>query len=591
MWSSRLLWKLFASYALLYLLATVTLVTIVVDSQQDELIDQITSRLRSSATLVRKSVSGELPGGRTQQLQDRIRSIAEAIDTRVTLVAMNGDVLADSRFETVSQVAAMENHRNRRELIQAAEHGFGMSQRESPTLGVPMLYVALRAEQNGEPIGLVRAALPMKEVRAQVAELPRQVWLVALLMGLVVVGITVFVARRVVFPVSQLTAAAQAIAAGDYHHRIYIASKDELGTLGRSFNVMSSGLAARESQLRESRQRLETVLEGMAEGVIALDESEHIVLANAAAGRLLGIEPGDAEGRPLLEVVRNHEMHEALSEHQSESGAWRVEIALRDEESRVVSINATMISGEPSTRCILVLQDVTELRRLESLRQEFVANVSHELKTPLGSIKAYAETLLNGAIDDDQNNVRFVERIAEQAERLHELILDMLSLARIEAGKMAFDIANVPLEEIVATCFRERQALAESNGIQLETIDDASHLAVRADEEGLREILNNLVDNAIKYTPEGGTVSVAWRVEDTMAVIEVRDTGIGIPSEHLPRVFERFYRVDKARARELGGTGLGLAIVKHLAQSFGGGVAVVSQPGKGSVFAVRIPRA
>jgi two-component system phosphate regulon sensor histidine kinase PhoR len=392
-------------------------------------------------------------------------------------------------------------------------------------------------------------------------------------------------------PVATLTEAAEAIAAGDYHQHVYFDSRDELGALAASFNRMSERLDTRDTELRESSQRLTTVLEGMDEGVLSLDDRQRIVLANSAAGRLLGFSPKAAEGRPLLEVVRNHKLHSALLESQSARESRRVEIEVGESDSRVLSIYATLVPGERTTRFVLVLQDITDLRRLESMRQEFVANVSHELKTPLSSIKAYAETLSHGAINDAEHNLRFVNSIEEQAERLHQLILDLLSLARIESGQQAFDIAAVNLPSVVLACLAEHRANADSKGVQLTSAGEGDSLKVRADEEGTRQILNNLVANAINYTPEGGSVVVHWRREESKGVIEVADTGIGISPEHLPRLFERFYRVDKARSRELGGTGLGLSIVKHLTQSFGGTVEVVSQPGRGTTFTVRLPLA
>lgn len=591
MWSSRLFWKLFISYAVLNLSATVTFVVVVSGWQEDQVIEQVKQRLHDSAVLVRSDVLDLLPEGRTEQLQAHVRRLGGEVDTRITLVAMNGDVLADSKQASVGQVAEMENHKDRLELVHAATRGQGNSERTSPTLGAPMLYVAVRADKDGAPAGLVRMALPMTEVRAQVAAIRRLIWFVAVLVSLAMVALTYFVAARMVRPVSTLTHAAEAISAGDYQQRVYLKSHDEIGALATSFNRMSGKLEARESQLRESSKRLATVLEGMVEGVIALDDRERILLANAAAGRLLGFSPADVKERPLLNVVRNHALHQALAESQAAQASRRVEIELGDDDNRVLSVNATFLPEEPSTRFILVLQDVTELRRLESLRQEFVANVSHELKTPLSSIKAYAETLIGGAINDQQNNRQFVQRIDEQAGRLHELILDLLSLARIESGQQAFDIGEVSVTSVVQSCLAQYLAAADSKGINLGTSAELPDLRVRADEEGTRQILNNLIGNAVTYTPEGGEITIGWRNEDSMAVIEVRDTGIGIAAEHLPRVFERFYRVDKARSRELGGTGLGLSIVKHLAQSFGGSVDVESRAGAGSVFTVKLPRA
>jgi two-component system, OmpR family, phosphate regulon sensor histidine kinase PhoR len=589
MWSSRLFWKLFVSYAVLNLAATVTFVVIVSGWQEDQVVDQVRHRLRASAALVRSDVLELLPAGRSDPLQALVRRLGDEIDTRITLVAMDGMVLADSEHANFADVTAMENHKDRLELVQAATAGHGTSERSSPTLGEPMLYVALRADRDSKPVGFVRTALSMTKIRAQVATIQNLIWIVASSVSLAVVALTYFVAARIVRPISVLTSAAESIAAGDYRRRVFKNTTDELGTLADSFNHMSERLEAREAQLRENRERLATVLEGMVEGVIALDDRERIVLANGAAGRLLSFTPAEAEGRPLLEVVRNHSIHKAQADSQSVEGSRRIEVELGDETNRVLGVNSTFLSGESSTHCILVLQDVTDLRRLESMRQEFVANVSHELKTPLSSIKAYTETLLAGAIDDQQNNTRFVRRIEEQAERLHELILDMLSLARIESGRQAFDITSVNIRRLVESCLLECEAAADSNGIQLTTDEATPDLHVRADEEGVRQILNNLIDNAIKHTPEGGEVAVRLSQEETMVVIEVRDTGLGIAAEHLPRVFERFYRVDKARSRELGGTGLGLSIVKHLTHSFDGTVEVTSQLGKGSTFVVKLP--
>ena len=590
MWSSRLFWKLFVSYTVLNLAATVTFVVIVSGWQQDQVIEQIRQRLHDSAALIRSDLSDMMPTGRTDSLQAKVHLLGREIDTRITLVTMDGQVLADSTKVDLSAVAQMENHKDRLELVRAAAQGHGTSERVSPTIGEPMLYVALRVDRNGGPEGFVRTALPMTAVRTQVAALQRLIWLVATLVSLGVVALTYFVAARVARPVSSLTQAAEAIAAGDYRQPVYVASDDEIGTLAKSFSRMSDQLAAREAQLRESSRRLVTVLEGMVEGVIALDDRERIVLANAAAGRLLGFSPSEAEGKPLLNVARNHLIHEALAQPQNDGGTQQQEFELGGDESRVLSFNITMLSAEPSTRCILVLHDVTELRRLESLRQEFVANVSHELKTPLSSIKAYTETLLSGAIADDEHNTKFVRRIEEQAERLHELILDMLRIARIESGQQAFEIGPVNLTAMIQSCVTEHQETAAGRKILLETPEDPGEVHVNADEEGVRQILDNLVDNALNYTPEGGHVSVLGRCDGPMAIVEVRDTGIGIASELLPRVFERFFRVDKARSRELGGTGLGLSIVKHLAQSFAGEVDVESRVGEGTVFTVKLPR-
>ncbi len=590
MWSSRLFWKLFVAYAALTLVATITFVMVVSRWQEAQIVDQVNMRLSSSAVLARSDVQPLWADGATEALQSHVRQLGKAIDTRITLIASDGVVLADSDRVDLRQVAVMENHLDRHELVQAAEQGWGASARRSPTLGEPMLYYALSANgPDGAPVGFVRTALATTKVQQSVAAIERLVWLLAMFVNAGVGVITYAVVARILRPIATLTKAAEAIAAGDDDHPVAVLSRDEFGELARSFNRMQQQLRNREKELLTSSQRLTAVLEGMADGVIAVDDRDHVVLANAAAGRLLGFRPQRAAGRPLLESVRSHLLSQAVADARGVAGIRRTEIEFGDPDPRSISVSSIRLPGEPTSLVVQVFHDVTELRRLESLRQEFVANVSHELKTPLSSIKAYAETLREGAIHDANNNVRFIERIEEQSERLHQLILDLISLAKIESGQQAFDIVSVRMTEVVQSCIAACQPVADAKQVALVQQPAAKSLLVRADEEGVKQILSNLVDNAIKYTPSGGQVTISWRAEGPMAVLDVRDTGVGIAPKHLPRLFERFFRVDKARSRELGGTGLGLAIVKHLSQSFGGSVSVDSQLGRGSVFTVKLP--
>jgi len=590
-WSRLLFWKLFVLYTALNLAAIATFVVIVSGWQEDQVIDQVTQRLHDSAALLRSDLADLLPQGRTAELQRRVQALSRQIDTRITLVAMDGEVLADSEMANLAEIAEMDNHGRRPELLQATADGRGASERTSTTVHQRMLYFALRADADAVPIGLVRTSLPLTEINAEVAALRRLIWLVAGSVSLVVIVVTYFLVARLVRPLTVLTQAAEAIGAGDFEHDVHVSSRDEMGRLAQAFNRMTERLRLRQSELRESNERLAAVLGGMGEGVLAVDHRDRIVLANAAVGRLLKISPEASTGRPLLECVRNHRLYQTVVDARNAAGPVSAEIELRDAQAKVIAVNAAAVAGEDSPRVVLVLHDVTELRRLETMRQDFVANVSHELKTPLSAIKAYAETLQSGAIDDDANNLRFVRQIEEQADRLSQLVLDLISLARIESGQQAFDIVPVDLAEVVESCLAGHQAAAVAKNISLGQAAEMPVVRVLADNEGLVQILDNLIDNAIKYTPERGRVTVGWRVEGNTVFIEVRDNGIGIPPEYLPRVFERFFRVDKARSRELGGTGLGLSIVKHLAQSFGGGVHVESQPGSGSTFAVSLPRA
>jgi two-component system phosphate regulon sensor histidine kinase PhoR len=342
-------------------------------------------------------------------------------------------------------------------------------------------------------------------------------------------------------------------------------------------------------QLQESTERLETVLGSMVEGVVAVDEKQRVLFANRAARALLDMQTINPVGRPIWEVFRHPRIDEVVSTVLAGGETPALEIDLPRKHA-VVAVMASRLPGKPSSGVVLVFHNVTDLRRLENIRREFVSNVSHELKTPLTAIQAYTETLLDGALDEPEHRVRFVERIAEQANRLHALIQDLLRLARIESGENVFDVRAVLLKPIVEACLEEHSAVAESKSQRLFAEPAADEISVMADEEGLHTILSNLIDNAVKYTQESGAIAVRWRAENGAALIEVEDNGPGIPVEHQPRIFERFYRVDRARSRDVGGTGLGLSIVKHLVQVFGGGIEIRSQAGQGTTFSVRLPR-
>ncbi len=408
------------------------------------------------------------------------------------------------------------------------------------------------------------------------------------------------VVDSIIRPVTRLKHAATRMAAGEYDEPIHVGTQDELGQLAEAFNTMRHEMAERLTQVRDTNQRLSTVLGGMTDGVIAINESQEIQFANDAAGTMLGFSPEEAQGRMLLESVRSHKLHELVVRMLASKGHHELEMEWGEDQPRSLLVSATSLSDVPSAGLVIMIHNLSEVRRLEAMRRDFVANVSHELKTPLSSIKAYAETLSNGGINDEINRGRFVQQIEEQADRLNQLISDLLSLARIEQGNQLLELRRIKIEDVVSLCVREQQRAANKKNITLVTRVCEEAAYVEADEDSLRQIFINLVDNAIKYTPENGQVTVSWKYESGNTngdpekntrhiAVRVEDTGIGIPEEMQERVFERFFRVDKARSRELGGTGLGLAIVKHLAQSFGGGVAVTTRPEGGSCFTVRLP--
>jgi two-component system phosphate regulon sensor histidine kinase PhoR len=514
-----------------------------------------------------------------------VASLRQEIATRITLLDANGAVLADSEKDAEQ----MEDHANRPEVQAARESRFGTATRYSSTLKTTLMYVALRTDEG--PVAYVRVALPLDRVAQQTAWLRRAVASAAAVTGLAALALALWLARRITRPLEELTAGAESVSAGDYAQKVYAASGDEIGALARSFNEMSRRLEAQFTQLAEDRQQLRMILSGMVEGVVALDAEQRILFANERALELLGLEPQTSKGRKLWEVVRRRPLQDVVQRAVSEPGPCREELTWNHPTARSLTVHAARLPGTPCRGAVLVLHDTSELRRLEALRRDFVANVSHELKTPLAVIKACVETLIEGAADDPEHRDPFLGRIAEQAERLHSLILDLLSLARIEAGTEVFDFGPVPLGPLVTACLDRHRARADGRSQRLVAVPPADAVAVWADEDAIQEVLENLVDNALKYTPEGGHIAVTWRASEGQAWLEVEDTGIGIPEQDLPRIFERFYRVDKARSRELGGTGLGLSIVKHLVQAMRGAVSATSRLGQGTTFRVQLPQA
>lgn len=423
------------------------------------------------------------------------------------------------------------------------------------------------------------------------------IWGLGLLVMGIAGGIAALFVRRIVSPLIELAQQVRQLRE-DYpqggtvsQHEVGVAARqDEWGLVAGALDQMQRDLKHGLELLQEHSQRLQAILSSMEEGVLAVLPDLTLILINQAARRLLDVSLVQPVGRPLLEVTRVRAVYEAVQRCLHKGEPVVCEFDSPGVQRRHLSLRATPLGAPHSPGVMIVLHDLTELRRLENMRRELVANVSHELKTPLAAIKGYAETLRMGAVNDPQHNLYFVQRIEEQADRLHALILDMLQLARLESGQESFELINVSVADVIADCVRQFTETAASRQIDLQAVLPPPDLTVWADAEGVQTILNNLVDNALKYTPAGGRVILRALAAPRNVRLEVEDNGIGIAPKDQERIFERFYRVDRARSRELGGTGLGLAIVKHLAHSFGGSVGVESQIGKGSVFWVELQR-
>ena len=590
--TSKLFWKLFGVYSLLSAIAALCIITIIGQRQREIVFDQVHRRLQHSAATVLNLLEDPFKENPDEKLLESLKTIAAQNETRITLIAQDGAVIVDSEREPKT----MENHGDRAEVLQAKASGTGSSRRVSPTLGIPMMYLAMRAGDDDAPDGYVRVSVPLDSVETEVESVQRLVFVTSVVVSLMSLALMFYILTRITQPLTRLTGAANAIAGGDLQQTVDVPGGDELGTLGAAFNLMSQELSSRMSELnqtsqelRESTQLLSTVFGSMVEGVLAVDNEERILFANRAARTLLDFEDRDPIGLRIWECVRNETVQTVV--RQAMDGLERSVECELPRNNIVVEIRSTPLTAEGRSGVVLVLHDVTELRRLGNVRREFVSNVSHELKTPLTIIQTAAETLLDGALEDTEYAKRFLKRINEQGARLHELIVDLLQLARVESGEHAFEFSNVAISPIIASVAEELSALAQSGEVELLVEPVEEEIFVKADQSALRTILENLLTNGLKYTPAGGKVTVTWRKDNAQALIEVRDTGVGIPSEHHDRIFERFYRVDRARTREIGGTGLGLSIVKHLANVLEAEVTLESEVGQGSVFSLKIPLA
>jgi len=477
----------------------------------------------------------------------------------------------------------------------ATEAESGVQIRYDPLLKSDVMSLTTPLGDGAKPAGFLRSTVSLQPIQEIRITLSRSIWSVCWLMMMCWFFLSYLISHYFVQSLERLTQFTRNLGEQSLGAQLDIVRNDEIGPLNKALNAMSSTLQDRflELQLRNreiesNSEQLTTVLESMVEGVIAVDNRERIVFANPAARDMVDLPSRQILDRPIWELVRNPAIQSIVRHTLQEKRQFSDEFNLPRSQS-AIKLLAAPLSGDPCPGVVLVLQDVTELRKLENLRREFVSNVSHELKTPLASIQALTETLMDGAVDDPDHNRRFLAQIEEHGDRLESLILDLLHLAKIEGERELFDVTEISINQTVESCLEAHQAVADAKQLTLTSLPSENEIFVKADEEGLRIILDNLIDNAVNYTPERGRVTVRWIAVDDQLRLQVEDTGPGIADEHLDRIFERFYRVDKARSREVGGTGLGLSIVKHLTQVFGGSVEVESELGRGSTFRVLLP--
>jgi len=531
--------------------------------------------------------------GSDEQLIDyynlHVRKLQELMDTRVTLMKEDGTVLADSDHNPRD----MDNHGHREEFIGAIEDGIGKSTRSSDTLHQNMLYVAIPVTNTASnETYVLRLAISLEEVDQSISSLTVVLVVGLLILFVIAALISYRIALGLTRPLEEITQVAKRIKNMDYRARVEVQKTDEIGELGHAINAMADSLQIQMTRIRQNENHLQSVLSNMINGVVMMDSSGSILIMNERAEQVLGISAVKLIGRHYREMKQQFELSQLIIEGFDTKEHIHEEITFYYPEERLLELNIVPIYQGNSSDfggILLVLQDVSAIRRLERMRSEFVANVSHELKTPIAAVKGFAETLLGGAVKDEETTKAFLEIIYDESERLNRLIGDILELSKIESRRVPLILSPVDIKQFMTHTIALLDVSASRKQIEV-NLSSLEELYMEGDEDRLRQIFVNLLSNAISYTPEGGEIFVSISVtEQEMVRITIADTGIGIPEKDLPRIFERFYRVDKARSRGSGGTGLGLSIVKHLVELHKGTITVQSTVGKGTTFILELP--
>jgi len=538
-------------------------------------LDALRARLIGEARLAGEASLSHM---QADQLDAFVRQLALDISARITVISSEGVVLADSEVNA----SGMENHLDRPEIVQAKAQGSGSSIRKSSTLGIDEMYVAVyRTGVSGGGV-FFRVALPLSSVSDSLAVINRTIVAGTAVAALVAVLVALWISIPTSLSLKRLTVMSRSIAAGELDQRIDVSSRDEVGELAAAFNVMSGRLNDSVTLLTGERDKLAAILATMGDGIIIVDHDGLVTTLNRAAVKMFGMTEDRAKGHTFIEVVRDHELDEMLQKCRI-AGVQQTGVVETSGGRRNLGVTATALGSG----FLMLFQDLTEFRRTEMIRRDFVSNISHELRTPIASLKVLLETLQARAMEDPKMGADFLSRALAEADRLAQMVNELAELSRIESGRVPLAKAPVSSMEVIRQVVQRLRPLAERAGLDIAISNGGDLPLVMADAERIGQVLVNIVHNSIKFTPAGGRIAISTRAEGGNLLVSVADTGIGIDPEDLPRVFERFYKADKARGG--GGTGLGLAIARHIVQLHGGEIRVESQPGRGSTFTFSLP--
>ncbi len=584
----RLIWQLYPSFLVIILLALFAVGWYTSKFVRTFYLDQTGIDLLTQARLLEKQFRDQIAPVDATAVDRLCKDVGDSTSTRVTVILPNGIVVGDSREDPQK----MDNHSSRPEIVDALTGRVGSAMRYSGTLRQHMMYVATPLEIDGTLHAVLRTSIPITALDQELGLIQSKIALCGFLIALLASVICLFISRRIIRPIEQMKKGALHFAAGDLNHRLQPTWTAEMASLGQVLNQMAGQLAERIEIIRTQRNEYEAVLASMVEGVVALDLEDRILNLNQAAAEILDLTSRDQKKRSIQEIVRSNDLNAFLSNRPTDGTATQADIVIRQNGDRILNAHSIPMRNAEDKHIgrLIVLHDVTEIRKLENVRRDFVANVSHEIKTPLTAIKGFVETLAHCYDDQPEQTDKFLNIIKKHADRLDAIVEDLLALARLERQEELGTgrTETCPVRQLVETAVQVVQPQADAKKIVFDLNCDTTTVA-NVDTTLLEQALVNLVDNAVKYSPDQSRVAIETQRVNEELVIQVCDNGPGIPKKHQARLFERFYRVDKARSRDQGGTGLGLAIVKHIVQSHKGRVTVDSTAGRGSTFSIFLP--
>ncbi|OGO11570.1 MAG: hypothetical protein A2Z45_04310 [Chloroflexi bacterium RBG_19FT_COMBO_55_16] len=576
-------WRIAIPYVILFMLVMTGLSLYISDfiyhTELNELESKLTSEARLLGGTLEQRIIGEFP---SHGLDVLAKEWSDDLGVRVTLIAADGEVVGESNEDR----ATMDNHLQRPEIQQALLEGMGRSIRFSRTLGADMLYIALPVVKDAEVLGYVRLAIALDQIEAKVSSLRKTILTGTLIATILAILLGVVVAEYTTRPLRDLAKTTQHISLDAHSDQLIPTTVDEVGQLAGAINAMRVQLRAQYGRLDTERKKLVAVLKQLSDGVMIVDEMGKVQMVNPAAQRMFSVKEGDALDRSLPSVVRHHQIID-LRRKCLESGENQVTSLEVPGKHQIFQVEAIPLVHTLPGSVLLVVNDLTHLRRLETVRRDFISNISHELRTPLASLKALAETLQESALDDPPAARRFLNRIEAEVDALSLMVQELLELSRIESGKVPLELKPVPPQDLLTSAIERLQLQSENSGIQVQLHCPADLPLVLADPPRIEQVVVNLLHNAIKFTPAGGNITLSAESSEDIILFSIKDTGSGISAEDLPRIFERFFKADRARSG--GGTGLGLAISRHLVEAHGGRIWAESLEGHGSTFYFTIP--